>query len=73
MQTQYRVGAQRGKKPLVKDFEEIFGKDIDQFLDDSDWEVNSAAQKKVSLTAKSNTEKLKELERQVKHTAQGRE
>ena len=43
--TQHRVGAQRGKKPVMKDFEEIFGKDIDQFLEDSDWEVNSAGQK----------------------------
>lgn len=36
---------QRGKKPVMKDFEEIFGKDIDQFLEDSDWDVNSAGQR----------------------------
>lgn len=32
----------RGKKGAnMQDFEEIFGKDIDQFLEDSDWEMNS--------------------------------
>lgn len=37
----------RGKaKPGMQDFEEIFGKDIDQFLEDSEWEMRS--QDKVS-------------------------
>jgi len=27
-------------KPGVQDFEEIFGKDIDQFLEDSEWDNN---------------------------------
>ncbi len=32
----------RAKKGAnMQDFEEIFGKDIDQFLEDSDWEMNS--------------------------------
>lgn len=26
-------------KPGMQDFEEIFGKDIDQFLEDSEWDV----------------------------------
>jgi len=26
----------------MQDFEEIFGKDIDQFLEDSEWDVRSA-------------------------------
>jgi hypothetical protein len=30
----------------MQDFEEIFGKDIDQFLEDSDWDMASG--KKVS-------------------------
>jgi hypothetical protein len=33
--------AKKGTKPGVKDFEEIFGKDIDQFLEDSEWDVHS--------------------------------
>lgn len=33
-------------KPGMQDFEEIFGKDIDQFLEDSEWDVKS--QDKVS-------------------------
>jgi hypothetical protein len=32
----------KGKaKPGMQDFEEIFGKDIDQFLEDSDWDMGS--------------------------------
>jgi hypothetical protein len=37
-----RAMAQKGRqraKPGVQDFEEIFGKDIDQFLEDSEWDV----------------------------------
>lgn len=36
--------AARGRKrakPGMQDFEEIFGKDIDQFLEDSEWDVRS--------------------------------
>lgn len=39
-----RAVAQKGRqraKPGVQDFEEIFGKDIDQFLEDSEWDVRS--------------------------------
>jgi hypothetical protein len=35
------VNQQRARaKPKVQDFEEIFGKDIDQFLEDSEWDNN---------------------------------
>jgi len=37
-----RAMAQKGgkrAKPGMQDFEEIFGKDIDQFLEDSEWDV----------------------------------
>ena len=39
-----RAMAQKGRaraKPGVQDFEEIFGKDIDQFLEDSEWDEKS--------------------------------
>jgi len=38
------VAAKRKRaKPGVQDFEEIFGKDIDQFLEDSEWDANEQA------------------------------
>ena len=53
--------AKKGAK--MQDFEEIFGKDIDQFLEDSDWEINSDG--KVSQIQKSltNLQKVKQLEK----------
>lgn len=63
----------KGKaKPGVQDFEEIFGKDIDQFLEDSDWDMASG--KKVSqgssgIGAAQNTKKVKQLEKQFKNGA----
>lgn len=63
--------AQTGKnraKPGMQDFEEIFGKDIDQFLEDSEWDVRS--QDKVSGDpAVKNTKKLKQLEKQFNKAA----
>ena len=53
--------AKKGAK--MQDFEEIFGKDIDQFLEYSDWEINSDG--KVSQIQKSltNLQKVKQLEK----------
>lgn len=43
----------RAKKGAnMQDFEEIFGKDIDQFLEDSDWEMNSNGKKVKQLEKK---------------------
>lgn len=47
-------------KPGMQDFEEIFGKDIDQFLEDSEWDVaekkkNWNCQKEVNAFASLTT------------------
>ena len=38
-----RIAAKKGKKTGMKDgdFEKMFGKDIDEFLEDSDWDIES--------------------------------
>jgi hypothetical protein len=57
----------------MQDFEEIFGKDIDQFLEDSDWDMGSGGEKLSyggnRVGAAQNTKKLKQLEEQFKNGA----
>ena len=57
----------------MQDFEEIFGKDIDQFLEDSDWDMGSGGEKVSQGSnmggAAKNTKKMKQLEKQYKNGA----
>lgn len=55
--------AKKGTKPGVQDFEEIFGKDIDQFLEDSEWDV------KDGNNQVSGTNKMKRLEKEYQKAA----
>jgi len=50
------------------DFEQMFGKDIDQFLEDSEWDIESQFDDKVSHYSKTssqrqNDQKLKAIEK----------
>lgn len=50
-------------KQGAQDFEEIFGKDIDQFLEDSEWDVRSDKDGQGQDPAARNTQKMKQLEK----------
>lgn len=48
-------GKKSGKKGLKdQDFEKMFGKDIDQFLEDSEWDIESQFDDKASHASRAS-------------------
>ena len=64
------AGGQTGKISKDADFEKMFGKDIDEFLEDSEWDIESIDKmsqvskgSKITIWSASNAGKLKGLEK----------
>ena len=68
-----RKKAKKGKKGRISkdaDFEKMFGKDIDEFLEDSEWDIESIDRmsraskgSKATIRSNSNASKLRNLEK----------
>ncbi len=66
--SQAKVHPEKKKGLKDGDFEQMFGKDIDQFLEDSEWDIESQFDDKVSHYSKAssqrqNDQKLKAIEK----------